>query len=86
MGDALIDIGLSKTTWKDCVSVFLPEYLVAGTLVMCKAALPDKEAAIFEGKVIWSSKKKSYKGFETSIGIIAASGDDKDRLRKAMRK
>ncbi len=80
------DIDLSKATWKDCVSVFLSEYLVAGTLVMCNVTLPDKEAALFEGKAIWSSKKKSYKGFETSIGIIAASSDDKDRLRKAMRK
>ena len=77
---------LSKETWRDCFTVFLPECLKTGTLIMCKVNSPDKEAGIFDGKVIWSSGKKGRNGFETSIGLVTASEEDKDKLRKVMRR
>ncbi len=77
---------LSKETWRNCFSVFLPEYLKTGALIMCKVNPPDKKGAIFDGKVIWSSKRKTRKGFEASIGLVTASEEDRDKLRKVVRK
>ena len=77
---------LGKETWRLCFTVFLPEYLKVGTVIMCKVSSPDKETVIFDGKVIWSSKKKSRKAFETGIGLVTASREVQDKLRKVIRK
>ncbi len=77
---------LSKQTLKDCFSVFLPEHLKPGTLIICKLNLADNETAVFDGKVIWSSEKKTRKGFETSIGLVTALEEDREKLRRRMRK
>jgi len=81
---ALGDLG--KETWRICFTVFLPECLKVGTLIMCKVSSPDKETVIFDGKVIWFSKKKSRKGFETGIGLVTASREEQDKLRKVIHK
>lgn len=77
---------LDKGTWGSCFAVFLPERLKVGALVMCKIYSPNKDIIIFEGAVIWTSKKRSGKGFETSIGAVTVSEEDRNKLRKVMRK
>ncbi|MBL7130853.1 MAG: glycosyltransferase [Candidatus Omnitrophica bacterium] len=77
---------LSKQTLKDCFSVFLPESLKPGTLIICKLILANEETAVFDGKVVWATEKKSRGGFETIIGLVTALEEDKEKLRKAVRK
>ncbi|MCQ9206721.1 MAG: glycosyltransferase [Omnitrophica bacterium] len=78
--------GLSRKTWRDCFSVFIAEHLEAGTLVMCKIAAPGVESFIFDGRVMWSREKKTRRGFETNIGLVAASKEVRDNLMKITRR
>ena len=77
---------MGKETWRTCFTLFLPERLEAGTLLMCKAYLAGNEVIIFDGNIIWSSENKGHKGYETDIGLVTISERDKDKLKEVIHK
>lgn len=77
----------SRDTWKECISLFLPEKLKADTVVMVKLHVPGaSDTVIFEASVIWSSARKKFRGFDTNLGVIVISSRDKDKLDKLVSK
>jgi len=74
-----------QDTWKERVSVFLPERLNADDLVMVKLYVPGtNDVVIFEASVIWSSARKAFRGFDTDLGVTVISIQDKEKLAKVL--
>ncbi|MCK9573258.1 MAG: glycosyltransferase [Candidatus Omnitrophica bacterium] len=77
----------SRDTWKECISIFLPERVSVGTLLMVKLYMPGtSEVVIFEASVIWSSARRGFRGFDTGLGIAVISTRDKEKLETVLGK
>lgn len=75
---------LGKETWQNCFSVALPEQLDCGTLVMGKVIAPNKEAVVFDGKVVWVSKKRGRVGFKTVLAVVTDSAQVKEKVQEVL--
>jgi len=73
---------LNSDTWKNCLSVVLPEMLEPGTVVMFKAYLPSSsDTVIFDAIVLRSYKRSFSRGFNISLGVVTISERDNSKLR-----
>ncbi len=76
---------LDEDTWKSCISVILAERLEPETLGMFKLYLPrSDDLVIFEARVIRAYKMSFGKGFDTRLGIVTISEQDRDSLREIL--
>lgn len=75
-------------TWKNCLSLFLPQRLAPGSLVLFKLTLAKEqlEPIIFEARVITATQKKGLRGFGTNLGIVTIADLDRERLKETFGK
>jgi hypothetical protein len=76
-----------RDTWKQCLSIFVPERINADTLILVKLYVPGtSDVVIFEASVIWSSAIKGLGGYYTDLGVTVISERDKEKLVKLLGK
>jgi len=77
---------LSKGTWTTCFIVSLPECIEIDTILMCKISLKTGDSVILDGTVLNCSTVKKRAGFETTIGVLTITAQDRAKLKEIINK
>lgn len=76
---------LGAGVWTERFTVFIPEKLKEGAVLMCKLVSKGGGTVIFDGCVLSAGARKGSRGIATQLGVVTISDQDRGKLKKMIR-